>query len=77
MKARFLGNHRSEAGRDLGWEDGRVEPVWRRVNRHLDHPKVLNRLERVLTGEIITPLPRRKSETSPGKMSPTDVPANT
>jgi hypothetical protein len=55
MKARSKGYTRTTAERYLHWPEHKVQAVWRRLNRHLDDPLILDRLERVLVGEITEP----------------------
>jgi hypothetical protein len=55
MKARCKGFTRSTAERYLHWPEHKVQAVWRRLNRHLDDPFTLDRLEKVLVGEIVEP----------------------
>lgn len=55
LKGRFKGYTRTGIGRFLGWDEHRVQAVWRRVNRRLDDDNMLHRLELVLIGDIKEP----------------------
>ncbi len=61
LKARCRGFTRANADKHLRWPEHQVQAVWRRLSRHLDDDELVQRLEKVLTGELTGPPVEKKS----------------